>query len=453
MNQPAPTDLRISISGIRGVVGRGLTPQAICRYVTAFGQFLPPGPVLVARDARPSGSMLSFLVSANLQYSGHDVIDLGLAPTPTVGFSVRKLGAVGAVNITASHNPVEWNALKFFNQQGLFLSGEEFRMLKPLFKAPEPETAWDHIGSYTANPQTLNNHLDHILPHICEPCIRKRHFRVVLDGCHSVGGPALSCLLKRLNCELIALDCQPDGLFSRGLEPLPENLGVLCQLVKDHQADLGIAVDPDSDRIAFVDETGRPIGEELSLVLAAERVFSKQPNGAKGCLVSNLSSTSLLDEVARRHGVPLYRTKIGEAHVVARMLETKALIGGEGNGGVIFPAVHPGRDALSGAALVLDLLTERRQSLSQAVAEFPALFMVKAKAPLGKSLNKSLRTTLAKALGAKKVDLLDGAKFLLDGAWVHVRVSNTEPVVRIIAEAESLDRANQLTGAASDLLS
>ena len=438
-----PENLKISISGIRGIVGETLTPDRVIGWVQTWEESLPDGPIILARDARPHGRALNHLVTGILECRGRKVLDAGLVPTPTVGIQIRTQGAAGGIMLTASHNPVEWNALKLFNGTGRILSEDEFEQLEPLWTNPPPseESPYKPGGSYQTIKDPLKDHLELIEAEVDCKRIASRGLRVVVDGCRSVGGPALPNALRAAGVNVIEHDCEPDGQFTRGLEPIPDNIQPLCDRVIAERAHLGMATDPDADRLALVSEKGGAIGEEYTLVLAAESVLAR---GGKG-LVTNVSSTHLLDKVAARYATPIYRSKVGESHVVDLLLETGSSIGGEGNGGVIFPRVHPGRDALSGALLVIDLLAREDVTLSEKIATYPGAVMVKDKVPATEGFWDRIVSAEAEEWWEDAtVDRLDGLKWIWEDRWIHLRPSNTEPIIRILAEGPTKGDAQSL---------
>lgn len=435
-------DLKISISGIRGVVGKSFTPERVLSWTAAWEKSLPDGCIVLARDARPHGEGLMQLITGILHYVGRKVLIAGLIPTPTVGVLIREHHAAGGAMLTASHNPLEWNALKYFNNEGLILSPEEFAILEPAWnQSPSSgQITYKPGGSIEILEDPLRDHIDLLFRQVDPGAIRGRKFRVVVDGCRSVGGRALPRVLREAGVEVIEHDTEPDGDFTRGLEPLPENLENLCRVVRKEQADLGMAVDPDADRLALVSEKGIPIGEEFTLVLAADAVLGR---GGKG-LAANLSSTLVLDAVAAKHGSAMHRSKVGESHVVDLLKKTASAIGGEGNGGVIFPKVQPGRDSLSGAILVLDLLAREGKSLAEMISTYPPAIMVKTKFPARDGLWEQVQTSAEGWWSDATVDRLDGLKWIWKDRWIHLRPSNTEPIFRIIAEAPDLSEAQNL---------
>jgi len=438
--------VKFSISGIRGVVGEGFDGRMAYRLAVAFGQSIQDGAVVVGRDARPSGVPIRSAVLSGLSFSGHDVIDIGLAPTPTVGLMVRHLSAAGGIQISASHNPIEWNALKFFNSDGLFLSEKEFGDFISLYENGRTKNlSGDQQGQIKVRNDSIDIHISKILEYVNVTAIRLRNIRVVVDGCKSVGGLILPPLLEQLGCEVIQLDCEADGKFTRPLEPTAEHLGRLCKKVKETNAEIGFAVDPDADRLALVSEKGEPLGEEMTLVLAADLVVGKTGSD----IVTNYSSTMALDFVAAKHGVNLHRTKIGEAHVVEGILKHGAEIGGEGNGGVILPKIHPGRDAATGAALICELLAtqEKGKRLSEVAEAIPRYHIVKEKVPIREYQDEAILEALSEKFGLATVDCTEGLKLIWEDGWVHLRPSNTEPIIRIIAEAKSLEKAKAICAA------
>ncbi len=437
-------DLMISVSGVRGIVGAGMTPEAALKIAEAYGSEFGPGPIVVGRDSRTSGDMIKHAVWAGLLSVGCDVVDIDVASTPTTQMATEKQKAKGGIIITASHNPREWNALKLLSPQGLFLDPETGSKIMARVEKEEFRFApWNRIGKVIAHPTALEEHIAAIknLSVLNVNAIRQRKFKIVVDCCHGAGGAILSQLFDWLGCSVIFHDFEPTGLFTRNPEPVPENLGELCAKVKTHQADLGIAVDPDVDRLAFVSEEGQPLGEESTLVLAARFVLSREP----GEVVTNASTTQALDDVAAQFDSSVQRTPVGEIHVAMKAAEIKAVLAGEGNGGVMYPPLHLGRDAMVGIALVLQLLAESGGTLSALRASLPQYEMVKEKISLPFSVNaQALVQTLLTLEPAGSVDKLDGLKYHYDKSWVHVRASNTEPIIRIIAEAKSREEAQRL---------
>jgi phosphomannomutase len=424
---------------VRGIVGDGLDAVTAARWAAALGAWLPAGPVVVGRDSRPTGPMLRDAVCAALASTGHDVIDIGIASTPTTEMAVQDGDAVGGVIITASHNPQPWNALKFLEGQGLFLDAAQNAEVRALYDREAGHVAWDRVGAVIARADADAHHLDAILalPWLAADRIAGRGLHVVVDAVEGAGGRIVPALLERLGVRCTPLHCGLTGRFPHDPEPTPAHLAELSRAVADTGADLGVAVDPDVDRLALVAPGGQALSEEMTLVLAVDFILGREP----GPVAVNLSTTGNIEQAAGKHGQPVHRTPVGEANVVATLLGEACTIGGEGNGGVIYPALHPGRDAVVGIAMVLQLMAEREASLTDIVAGYPPVAMVKTKLaadllPAGADLAELLG-----ALGPGDLDDRDGVKWTGPDAWVHVRPSNTEPVVRIIAEAASEDAA------------
>lgn len=436
-------DLKISISGIRGVVGDGLDAETVSRYCSALGNLLPPGPVVVSRDSRPSGAALHRAATAALMSTGHDVIDAGILSTPGTEWMVQESDAVGGVILTASHNPVEWNALKLLRADGLFFDAEQIDELVRRSEGIRHHVSALHHGRLRVDHRGDQRHIDAILALdlVSSEEISRARLKVVVDCTEGAGGRVLPELLRRLGVEVIELYCSMSGRFPHDPEPRPEHLTELLRKVEESGADLGLAVDPDVDRLALVDAGGVAVSEESTLVVAADHVLSRR----KGPLVANLSSTLRLDAVARRWEVPIHRTAVGEANVVRTMLETGAVIGGEGNGGVILPALHPGRDAPLGAALVLSAVAEAG-SLSELLQRYPPTSMVKEKLSLQPRLDDPAlwKQALLEVGKGGRMDDTDGLKYDLGDRWVHLRRSNTENALRIIAEAPDENEARSL---------
>ena len=431
--------LRVSVSGIRGVIGDGLDAVTVTRWASAFGAWLPPGPVVVGRDSRPSGPMVLDAVAAALASTGHDVLDIGIATTPTTEVAVQESDAVGGVIITASHNPQQWNALKFLQGDGLFLTAAQNREVRRRYEDGTGHVAWDRLGRVRPQTGADDRHLDALLrlPWLDPARIGARGLHAVVDAVEGAGGSIVPRLLERLGVRCTPLYCGLSGNFPHDPEPTPAHLADLSAEVRRQGADLGFAVDPDVDRLALVAGDGTALSEELTLAIAADFLLARTP----GSMAVNLSTTGLIEKVAARYGCLVFRTPVGEANVVETMLAEGCVLGGEGNGGVIYPAVHAGRDALVGIAMVLQALAARGQSLAEIVAGLPPVAMVKAK--LQADTLPAVERLLA-ALGPGETDLRDGVKWLGRDGWVHVRASNTEPVVRIIAEAQDEAAAVEL---------
>lgn len=446
--------LIVSISGIRGIFGKGLDPTTLVKYSSAYGTWCKrradahgkASAVVIGRDARVTGALCASLVSSTLQSAGLDVIDAGLAATPTVEMAVLERKAVGGIVISASHNPAEWNALKLLNQQGEFLSAEEGEEILSLAEEGTFETVpYNSIGTYEQH-DFLDYHIDRILDleFVDVGAIEDRDFKIVVDAVNSVGGIAIPALLKKLGVRsdrIVCLHCDPTGEFAHPAEPLPDNLMELTSRVKQEGADLGIAVDPDADRLALVDDDGSYLSEELTQVIAADFMWRFR----SGPFATNLSSSRAIDDVAARHGQPVFRSAVGEINVVKKMQEVNAVLGGEGNGGVILPDLHYGRDALVGTAMVLQHLASENRTLSAIRADLPTYVISKAKTPIGDLDPDSVLRAMAARYEDHDIDVTDGLKINLSDDWVHLRKSNTEPIIRIYAEAADKGRADELS--------
>jgi phosphomannomutase len=455
--------LMISVSGIRGHVGTDLTPELVARYAAALGAWVRAGPplnssvrpsVVLGRDARTSGPMFAHAAVSGFMSVGVDVIDLGIVPTPTVQLAVEHHGAAAGLILTASHNPIEWNALKFVGPDGIFLDAEAGRVVRELAEAGPPRVGWAEVGKVRHDPEAIARHLDEILalPQIDPKAIRRRHFKVALDCVRGAGATAIVPLLERLGCEVHGINLETDGLFPHPPEPIPENLGDLSRLVRDTGAVIGLAIDPDVDRLALVDETGRPIGEDYTLAFAVAAVLDGRTTGAKtATVVANLSTSLVVEDAARSRGARFVRAPVGEANVARAIRDEGALIGGEGNGGVMLPALHIGRDAPLGVALILHLLAATGVTLSQLVAAAPRYAIVKAKGPRGPEL-RPLYDRLRQRFPDAEADERDGLRLSWHDRWLHVRPSGTEPIVRLIAEAPSAADAETLVATGRELL-
>ena len=440
--------LMVGVAGVRGLVGTDLTPEVVARWAAAFGAWAKAGKVVLGRDARTSGPMFVRAATAGLMSVGCRVIDVGLVPTPTVQLAVEHHRAAGGIVLTASHNPIEWNALKFVGPDGIYLDVEAGARVAELARDGRIGRAtYDSLGEVVVDPDTVERHLDALLAMrgLDVKAIRRRRFRVALDTVRGAGGVVMPELLERLGCRVAAINLEADGQFPRPPEPLPEHLKPLGALVRRHKADLGIAVDPDVDRLAVVDERGRAIGEDYTLAFAVRAVLGKRDGGrGKGrTVVCNLSTSLVVEDAARECGASVVRSPVGEAHVARKIIQLKAPIGGEGNGGVMYPALHVGRDAPVAAALVLALLAREGRSVSELVASAPRYAIVKARVPRGPRL-EPVYEGLRRAFPDATVDTQDGLRLAWPDRWLHVRPSNTEPIIRLIAEAPTVPEAERL---------
>ncbi len=438
--------LMVSVSGIRGRVGDSLTPEVVARYAAAFGAWSigrgTSKKVVVGRDSRVSGPMFHRIVVGTLQLVGCDVIDIGLTTTPGCQLSVEHHHAAGGLMLSASHNPIEWNALKCIGASGLFLEAAEGAAMRALIEQGIPYAKWDAIGTVTRDEDAAARHIEAVLaiPYVDVEGIRARRFKVALDCVRGAGATVMPALLERLGCEVVAINMEPDGRFPREPEPIAEHLGELERLVRDNGADIGFAVDPDVDRLALVSDAGKAIGEDYTLALAAKVVLKHR----RGPLVTNLSTSQVVEDAAREAGVEMVRAPVGEVNVAVRMREVGAAVGGEGNGGVILPEVHLGRDAPVGAALLLQLLLEDGRPLSEIVASAPKYVIVKDKLPRPEASLEKVYGALETAFGDATADRQDGLRLSWKDRWVHVRPSGTEPIVRVIAEAPDESGAREL---------
>lgn len=438
--------LMVSVSGIRGRVGEALTNEIVDRYAAGFGAWSlarsMSKEIVVARDSRVSGPMFHRVVLAALQSVGATVVDLDMAPTPTVQMAVEERHAAGGLAITASHNPIEWNALKFIGSTGLFLDQAESMAMRGFVDRRFPRVTWDKLGVVARDERAITHHIERILrlSVLDVEAIRRRRFRVALDTCHGAGSTVFPQLLSALGCEVHAINETPDGLFHRPPEPVAENLGELSELVSRTGSTVGFATDPDVDRLALVDEKGRAIGEDYTLALAARVVLRRRP----GPMVVNLSTSRIVDDMAAEFGGTVVRAPVGEVNVAVKMRETGAVVGGEGNGGVILPELHLGRDAPLAAALILQLLVDEGPALGGIVARFPQYRIVKDKLDRPLGTLDAVYETLRAAFSEADVDQQDGLRLSWPDRWVHVRPSGTEPIVRVIAEAPTEDGAREL---------
>lgn len=431
------SELMVSVSGIRGIVGDSLTPDVILDYTRAFARLIRGGKVVLGRDSRVSGPMIASLITGALSSAGVDVIDLGIVPTPTVLLAIDDLKADGGIIVTASHNPKEWNALKLASSRGIFLNREESKKLQSILEKRDfPLMPWDKLGRISCDDNAVERHIDKICALVDEEQIRAQHFTVALDCVNGAGGVITPLLLKRLGCTVHTINEEPTGIFPRDPEPTPDHLGELEALVKKTKAHIGFAHDPDVDRLALVTDEGKAPGEEFTLALAVESVLEKK----KGDVVCNYSTSSLTEEAARRNGARLFRAPVGEANVAQLIMERKAVIGGEGNGGVIYPALHVTRDAPLGIALILDLMARRKKSVSELVRSFPPYVMVKEKksfSTLDERREAFKRLEGHEFADVRGIDTNDGLRLSFEEGWIHIRPSGTEPAMRVIGESLS----------------
>lgn len=443
-----------SISGIRGTIGgkvqENLTPIDAVTFAAAYGTWLKQHQnkekikVVIGRDARISGEMIQNLVQYTLIGLGIDVVNIGLSTTPTVEIAVPMEQADGGIILTASHNPKEWNALKLLNNKGEFIDAEDGASVLKIAQENDFNFASvDNLGEIFINDAYMDIHIDEVtqLPLVNTEAIKNRKFRVVVDGVNSTGGIIIPNLLKELGVEVIKLYCEPNGNFPHNPEPLKEYLSDICKKVVEEKADFGIVIDPDVDRLAFICENGEMFGEEYTLVACADYILQKN----KGNVVSNLSSSRALRDIAEKHNVGYYAAAVGEVNVVTEMKRTNAIIGGEGNGGIIYPELHYGRDALVGIVLFLSLLAEKNCTVKQLRDSYPAYFMSKNKIQLTEAINpEEILKKMEKKYTNEQISTIDGLKIDFADCWVHLRKSNTEPIIRIYTEAKSQNEADNL---------
>lgn len=437
---------------MRGIVGTDLTPELVVRHAAALGAWAAGNGkplVVIGRDARTSGPMFARAAAAGLNSVGVDVIDVGMVPTPTVQLAVEHHRAGAGLIITASHNPIQWNALKFVGPDGIFLDAAAGAVVRSLAERGPDRASWDRIGSVREDREAIARHLDLVveLPEVDVAAIRAKRFHVALDCVRGAGGAVIPELLERLGCRVSAINLETDGRFPREPEPIPENLGDLSRLVTESGAQVGMAVDPDVDRLALVDEFGEAIGEDYTLAFAVRamgrRLGVAGPKDGKPVVVANLSTSLVVEDAARDLGARFVRSPVGEANVAETIKSENALIGGEGNGGVILPALHIGRDAPLGVALILQYLAASGATVSGAVRSAPRYRIVKSKWPRGKNLD-ALYSALRSRFPEAAADTRDGLRLAWTDRWVHVRPSGTEPIIRYIAEAPSEALARDL---------
>ncbi|MEA1987165.1 MAG: phosphoglucosamine mutase [Candidatus Marinimicrobia bacterium] len=435
-----------TISGIRGVIGTGLTPKKIINYASGFGKWAGKGKIIIGRDSRPSGKIIADLFSDTLAWLGFDVLDIGIVPTPTVQLLTEKFGASGGIVITASHNPFPWNGIKFIAPSGLFLDAEEVEAVLKFSKEESFEYKKSgEFGKISEYANAIEEHIENVLkiPYLDLEKIRSRKFKVVIDAVNGGGSIALPKLLESLGCEVVKVNCKPDGYFPHTPEPLPENLTDLLEAVKNAKADIGMAVDPDADRLAIVDENGNYLSEEYTIVMSIETVLSKNKK-VNPIVVTNLSTTLAVEKVAEKYSGKVVRTAVGEINVSKKMREIDATIGGEGNGGIILPDSHLGRDSLVGSALVLQFLAEEDKKLSERYKKLPQFKMSKMKVEVGEYPKEKVIEKLEEKFKNEKINMVDGIKISYENSWVHIRKSNTEPILRVYSEAQSFDEAKEL---------
>jgi phosphomannomutase len=442
-------ELIVSVSGIRGIIGGGLSPEAATQFASALAAFSDGGRMVLSRDGRPSGTMLRHAVLAGLLASGCEVHDLGVAPTPTCGLAVRRLQAAGGIQITASHNPAPWNGLKLFGSDGRVLSARDGQRVQTLFRKGEfRRVRHQDVGTTTECRSAEDWHCNRVLELVDVTRIRARQMRTFLDANGGAGGPLGRRLLEAFQTRPVCQGCHADGAFEHEPEPVAANLKDVCPRVARDEADIGFVLDPDADRLALIDETGRYIGEELTLALAVLFRLGQE----KGPVVINMSTSRVIEDIAKKQGCPCHRSAVGEANVADLMQKVGAVIGGEGNGGVIDPRVGYVRDPFIGMGLILNLLADTGRKLSELVAGLPGYAIVKDKYTVDRSQLPDVFAAFAKRWPEAAVNRVDGLRLDWADRWIHVRPSNTEPIVRVIAEAPRAGEAEQLCSEAGRLL-
>lgn len=451
-----------SISGIRATLNDGLRPDILTKYVAAYCNSLPNGTIVVGRDGRPSGNWIIELVIATISACGRKVIHLGICPTPTVQLITEKTDAVGGISITASHNPEMWNGLKFLNSEGVFLNQEENNSFWDLFdddkieysKEPNNRTSIINVDSIDKHIKAITES-DYFEMDLIRDYFRSKNYKVVIDAVNASGSLFVPKLLQEFGCDVIELFTDNSGIFPHTPEPLTENLVQLSETVRKNNADLGIAVDPDADRLVLIDEKGEPIGEEKTIAIAVKSVLSsidKFKNGFNKTVVVNQSTSGVIEKIAKEFNVEVVRSAVGEINVVNSMKETKAIIGGEGSGGVILPHIHYGRDSLVGISLLLSFIQITNQSLSELSDSLPKAFIKKGKIEISGN-SKFILDSLYDKYSNKNVSYIDGLRIVLnENDWVHIRASNTEPILRIIVESNTEARTNALYDAFENIL-
>lgn len=444
-----PLSLKIGISGVRGIVGESLTPQLVTSFAAAFGNYCGTGPILVGTDNRLSREMIKQAAIAGLLSVGCTPVDVGIVPIPALMMHVRQAGAFGGICISASHNPIEWNALKFIGPDGIALRPNQAAELTDLYhQGVYTRVAAQEIADARTDSSTLNRHKEAILQAVDVGAIRERRFRIAVDCVNGSASAATPSFLRSLGCEALEIYTNPDEPFPHSPEPLPENIGRLCDLVRETGADLGLAQDADADRLALVSERGEPLGEDCTLALVVRHWLERKP----GPVVINVSTSRMIDDIASQYGCQVFRTRVGEVHVVERMIECGAEVGGEGNGGIIIPSVNPCRDSFVGMALVLESLAQEKIPLGALRSRIPSYTMVREKLLCkARDIAPSLRL-LQNLYRNETIDLTDGVKVLWPDRWLHARPSTTEPIIRLLAEAPTRAQANAMLRDAMECL-
>jgi phosphomannomutase len=439
------TEPIISISGIRGIFGESLTPENIIKYVTAFARYSSSRRIVIGRDGRLNGDIIEKIAESALLFNGCEVVNLGVAPTPTVSLAVEELKAAGGIAITASHNPQQWNGMKFINSSGVFLDADENKAFLAFAGDNNNYVSVEEVKQVEYYTDFLNYHIKRVLKlkDVNAKKIHKRKFKVVVDCVNSSGSVVIPKLLEKLGCKVIKIDCDQSGIFTRKPEPVPENLKHTCKAVKKHKADMGIVVDPDADRLVIITEKGEPFGEENTITAVINRVL-KSTKENKRIAAVNLSTSRSVDDVVKSHNGSLHKSPVGEINVIKKMKETGAVIGGEGSGGVILPELHYGRDSLAGIALILSEFAEFKGKVSDYKKLLPEYHIRKAKIDLSDINPDSILDFLKQRYFQYPQNLEDGLRIDFETSWANFRKSNTEPIIRIITEAKTAKEAEEL---------
>lgn len=436
----------ISISGIRGIFGESLIPENIVKYTAAFAKYNNNKTIVIGRDGRAGGELIEDLVENTLLFCGCRVIKIGIAPTPTVSLAVKTLRASGGIAITASHNPQEWNGMKFINRNGIFLDSEENKKLWELFdNSDDNYVPAEKLKQAEYCPGFGDYHISKVLKikSLKLKKIKQRKFKVVVDCVNASGSKIIPALLNKLGCRVIEIDCDQSGIFTRKPEPLPENLMRTCKAVKKHKADIGIVIDPDADRLVIITEKGDPFGEENTITTAVNFILKNTTPGKRKAVI-NLSTSRSVDDVVKSIGGKLYKAPVGEINVIKKMMDVKAVIGGEGSGGVILPEVHYGRDSLVGTALILSEIADSGLKVSEYKKSLPSYFICKTKISTEGIDSESVFEYLKRIYSAYDQNFEDGLRLDFDWGWVNFRKSNTEPIIRVITEAKTASEAEEM---------
>jgi len=436
--------LIIGISGVRGIVGETLTPELLTRLGAAFGTYMERGTVVIGRDTRTSGPMIKHAVLGGLLSTGVKVVDIDICTTPTCQLMIEELHADGGIVISGSHNPAEWNALKFFRSDGIYLNDEQGKMLLNIYYQGDFHQArWNEMTEIERDNSGVQLHINKVLSLVDVDLIKSKKFKVAIDCCNGAGSIITPFFLEKLGCTVVELHCEPNGYFPHNPEPTFINLGDLSNKTMESGADIGFAQDADADRVAIISEKGEVLGEEYSLALCTKFILSKR----KGTVVTNLSTSRMIDDIAAQYKADMVRTAVGEVNVAEKMKKLGALIGGEGNGGIIYPELHYARDSFIGIALVLQYMAETGKRISELADDLPKYYIQKNKVECSRTDAMHVLETIKSKYSEGKINTEDGLKIDLEDSWIHLRRSNTEPIIRIITESKSKKKALELNNA------